>query len=128
MIVKGKVATLYPAQAANPGVPAAGAGKDISGLRNANGRAPADVQIELDPNTGSVTLPGPVQVYLEVGGKVRKGPVLNEGAAIALVAGQPGFSQVLGYIGIHDRMEIVAGGALTGGGSFDGQVRGIDDN
>lgn len=114
----GPEATLYTNQLTSPTVPAVGAGKDIKPLRAGSGLAPKYAQLEMDLASGAtVTLPGPVKLYIERGTKVRYATTLNDGNAIIITTTE-GFQQLLQGIALGDRAEIVPNGALTGGGGF----------
>lgn len=121
----GVEATLYTNQATSPGIPAAGAAPLISGLREGSGLAPKYVQLEIDlGGTGTtVTLPGPVKLYVERGGKVRYAATLNDGAAITVGnAAIGGYQQFMQGLALGDRMAIVPSGALSGGGNFNAKL------
>ncbi len=125
----GPTVALYTDQTSNPAIPAVGAGVDITALRNSSGRAPKYQLLEMAlGSTGTtVTLPAPVKVYVERGSKVRYAATLNNGAAITLAnpATGAGHSELLQGLALNDRLVIVAGGALTGGGGFAAQITGV---
>lgn len=110
------------AVAAPPGIPAVGAGADMSALRN-GGNSARYARIRLDHNAGVVSLTGPVPFYGEVGGKVYKLGELNDGAAIVLTD-PGGYAEILQFVGTYERFGLNPAG-VTGGGSYNGFIEGV---
>ncbi len=108
-----------------PGIPAAGAGADLSPLRIGGGSYQFQ-RITLDRDFGGPTLTGPVEFGGEANGKIYKLGVLNDGDDIPLTAAK-GFAAVVRFVGVYDRfwLEPVA---VAGGGGYDGFIEGIEDS
>lgn len=123
----GSRISLYTDQGSAPAIPTAGNGKDISALRDTDGRTAKYQLIELEAGSSApCTLPGPVKVYIERGSKVRYACTLNQGAAIVLdnPATGAGYEEMVQGIGLGDRIEIVPGGVIASG-NFSGGIRGV---
>jgi hypothetical protein len=99
--------------AAAPGVPAAGAGTDISALRTNNGGNSARYQRIRLTASETQTLAGPVEFGGEVDGKVYYIGKLNNGDDIVMAAGK-GYAEVTQFVGTYDRFWLNPAGISAG--------------
>jgi len=114
----GDEVQLYADQTAAPTAPAAGAGKDIRGLRSGGNSEPVQLlEIVLGETGTTITLTGPVKIYAEHADRVSYIGKLNGGDDI-VIAEDSGHNELLNYVGIYDRLEIVPA-SVSGGGGFD---------
>lgn len=116
--------TLYSAVSAL-GAPAAyGDAVDITSLQRGHARPGASAHIEALPESallyvraasGTVTIPGPVELYAGRSDELYKVGELDGGAAEIVVAALSGFCERVYLGGDWERLAIVASGALSGG-------------
>lgn len=113
------------AVASPPGIPAAGAGTDISSLRGTSGGSSARYQRIRLTASEAQTLAGPVEFGGEIEGEVYLIGKLNAGEDIVMAAGK-GYAEVTQFVGTYDRFWLNPAGVSAG--NYSGYIEGVEVN